>query len=245
MKIKGLLLLGILASINAACDDDNKTDVNPEVAMQNYAQAICQFRIDCCEEGFTLQECVDAAYADISHVPDGATINGSAFVDCLEAATDNFTAGCTGSFEMWISECRIVSVYTGSRAAGEPCENDASCLSGHYCNWDTDKCVKQGGLDEQCDGGFDYPCISGLVCLDGTCSNPTPIGGACDYPYQCGTDTDHTVTCINHICDEKLDNGDDCQVYQDSDCLSGYCDSTTSKCADMPAENSCDWYGGE
>ncbi len=154
---------------------------------------------------------------------DGIKDNGETDIDCGGGAT---------------TSCPTCAIGKGCGTV------DANCASS-YCNYVTGLCVATAcgdgrvdgaETDVDCGGGTCSACNPGQICkLDGDCGS-----SACDYgpsPHKCITDQ-----CVDHHTDGSETDVDcgggtctTCAIGKGcaagSDCMSGYCDPSSKKCA--------------
>jgi hypothetical protein len=233
--MKKCCLIALSLVFLSACDDGGgSSTVSPEAAVQEYAQTYCAKMFSCCsptEVYATEGECV-TEIVERNTVPADAPFSYDAdrLVDCLDYRMSELSGECTESIQMSSELCR--NVVIGKSPTGGECSEISHCAPGNFC-WQG-ICQAKVALGGSCAYDTDWICQEPLVCIhEGdtwTCSNAIPLGQACDWPADCGTEYDKTVWCIEGICAHLLANGVACQ--SPDDCASGYCDyNGTGACA--------------
>lgn len=100
------------------------------------------------------------------------------------------------------------------RQEGEECGftgwNGQVCADGLFCAGAEDRCVRLAERGDTCN--LSSRCGPGLKCVDGSCQDETPNGGACSEDVECGG---YNAVCMR------------------------VCDATGVPCDDAPCEGSC------
>jgi hypothetical protein len=85
----------------------------------------------------------------------------------------------------------------------------------------SDDCYALSDAGGQC--GTNHGCVTGLVCIGGTCAEPAGDGSACMGSEQCASGL-----CSGGVCMPAAAVGAPCTV--DSECTTGRCDFTSERC---------------
>ena len=234
--MKKSFLISVTVFFLAACDDGGgSSNINTQAAIQEYAEVYCAKMFSCCtptDVYATESDCV-TEFVDQNTVPADAPFSYDAgrLADCLDYRKSQLSGECTASIQMTSELCR--NTVVGKTPTGGECGDIIYCEPGNFC-WQG-ICQAKVELGGSCAYDTDWVCQFPLVCIgEGntwTCSNPIPLGQACDWDFNCGAEWDLTVSCINGLCAHLLPDGAACQSSPD-DCASGYCDyNGTGECA--------------
>jgi len=131
---------------------------------------------------------------------------------------------------------------------GQSCAAAADCVT-MICNAGTHKCVAT-----QCEDGVKDGTETDVDCGGGTCAQ-CAVGGGCAAPTDCasGICNAATMKCVATICDDGIMDGSETDVdcggstcnkclggkscLANTDCISGFCNSTTNKCVASQCED--------
>ncbi|MFO8071157.1 MAG: hypothetical protein R6V85_04705 [Polyangia bacterium] len=165
-----------------------------------------------------------------------------------------------GECDYSVAECSGAYAWTGNYACGPAevseecyttCSSGAQCNDGYYCEGSS--CVPlipegEGvcSKNSECETGYCTP-STGICCYEGWCCNDSAQCGSfdcdlgtfsCEFSCDTGSGDDDGICsdlgdfhCDNGQCYEDLLNGES-YCDEDSDCLSGHCDTSSAICCD-------------
>lgn len=237
MKKTTLILLGFSVYL-LGCEEDKKRDFTAEYTA--YATAWCTAQVECCNSDEDIDQCVNTMVASLSEVPENMKIHEGNMELCLEWRESEFLKTCDEPMDIVSTVCSMN--YVGTLKQGEYCANDGECEPDLYCKG-SEGCQPKGNIGDECDILYNFPCIAQNVCVDGTCSAPLDIGETCTYAFECGSDYNPAVNCIDHVCTALGGHGDPCNPESNyNQCISGICDSQTNTCADKTIAGQCIYF---
>ena len=107
--------------------------------------------------------------------------------------------------------------------AGSPCETQAQCGDGFYCDLTSYRC-RDGALFDACDPELgcnaNLACVDGGVCSDGALGRPCDPG-SCAAPYYCGADARCHDGSLGDPCNAPADCGGASYCGPDGRCHNG------------------------
>jgi hypothetical protein len=130
------------------------------------------------------------------------------------------------------------------REAGETClfaEGGGlliECGENLTCDPITDTCVGACGRGASCFSDLECDEEAGLQCIVGRCDTPRIAGLPCQTSEHCAEGLRcgiNPATGADLVCLEKLGDGEDCSVFAQSDCASGFCHPGTLVCSPTAA----------
>ena len=222
-----------------------------EAACRMQVEFYCTFHEACCTSS-ALVWTVDVVCQDpdafmvacvaSSPLQAGALLEVDEWPACRDALRDAANASaCTSPndselFKLFDAtvDAHCSDVVQGRMGVGEPCSVEQQCTEGLACTGvatpnEPSMCYAKVGLGEPCTGMSADPCLPGLVCIGGSCSPPSGIGGPCDgNPAQCVADLycDHA----SGSCAPLLPVGEPCPGSSFTDPCLGHCDPNTDSC---------------
>jgi len=129
---------------------------------------------------------------------------------------------CTSDFNCPASEYCAPSTTGFSKCAariatGQSCTSAAACPKGEQCLGNPGVCTALGDVGATCTTTGTAPCLGGLGCINGTCTDALGNFGA-----SCATDAFCAPSvCVKGVCLPLLANGQSCG--QATECISGSC----------------------
>jgi len=251
----------VASAFALACGgDEEEPETTPyERFFGDYADALCESLAPCCTfTQFSVSECRSllsffATLEASAARKDRFVFHADRAKQCLaDLRTQNL---CTGD-----TPASCDTVTEGKLSGGDSCKSSAECPSSEraaaVCRMTDDAngfCLFPGraaARGEACAGDCDdtFDCTgaesgadafcyadTGLRCLNGTCQDLVPVGGACSGFGDCLA----TATCSGGVCRALAGAGAAC--VSSSDCLPElYCAAGGSCAARLPAGSACD-----
>jgi len=209
----------------------------------NYEDQLCTPFLgdgDTCDSGY--DQCVDG-YACSSANPSTCVVWYGA---------ENDACGAYGCEEgLWCDQSSDeVGVCIAKLGDGADCNADTTCQDGLYC-MDDGNCHAPGELDDPCSVFTEPSCVQGLFCdretvlckearaEDETCNPGMPLT-SCQEGLYCACLADECPAVSSghdpeDVCVLQLEDGEYCTSGEE--CVSGFCSSTLSECAEPPPAN--------
>jgi hypothetical protein len=208
LMVASSMALAACGSVSASNDGGGPPTV--QQACGAFAQALCT-RLDSCAPfifqifygtAATCRERVELSCTKDLEVPEtnqtttemAACATAANSATCDDLLADNFPEPCR--------------IKAGPRLNGEGCGSSWQCMSTHCekTTGDCGTCAPRQAANGACT--VNEGCTLGLVCTNGKCVSPSPLGGSCDANTPC---RGGNMYCNVNMCATRLGAGSSCE----------------------------------